>query len=296
MGNLNNLVSLIAQNDKEQGLLPRPISTVLQYQRAQRLAVSLGKQLPWAKYFADAFMNTQSSNDLTRVLQIYQTLDYRTTVHGAENLPTNQCCLILANHPSGIPDVLIALHTLYTKSKTTPYAVWARKNLLLDPEFQNRLIPIDTRKWKGGKVNLEELGAKVRQAQQENAPIIVFPSWNYSHKNQDGKVEDGRRSWIRPKIAYQYDIPIIPFRIQAIPSKNFYEYAHIGFIGRLLSTLMAVEELAGEEINIHIGEPIQLTKRLNAIKNGKNITPQDWCNITEYLRCTTEELWQNDYS
>lgn len=296
MGKLKDLVSLIADNDRQQGQLPRPISAALQYQRGQRLAATLGRRLPWAEYFANAFMETQSSSDLTRVLKIHQTLDYRTTAHWAENLPTDQCCLVLANHPSGIPDVLITLHTLSAASKAPIYAVWARKNLLLDPEFENRLIPIDTRKGKGKKTNLEELHRKAIQAKEENAYIVIFPSWNYSHTTQDGNVEDGRRSWIRPQIAYEHDIPIIPFHIQAIPSKNFYKYAHRGFRGRLISTLMAVKELSGEKINIHIGKPIQLKKRLDGIKNGKTITPQDWSNITEYLRRTTEELWQNDYS
>lgn len=46
MGKLKDLVSLIADNDRQQGQLPRPISAALQYQRGQRLAATLGRRLP----------------------------------------------------------------------------------------------------------------------------------------------------------------------------------------------------------------------------------------------------------
>jgi len=138
----------------------------------------------------------------------------------------------MANHPSGIPDTLVALYVLHTVNKTESpiYAVGASKNLLLDPNFSQRLIPINTRQRKGKKANEETLDQQIEKAKNEHAYTLVFPSGDYSHTDGKGNVQDGRWSRTRPKLAYKHKIPIVPMHINAIPNMEFYKHAHRGSI------------------------------------------------------------------
>jgi putative hemolysin len=186
---------------------------------------------------------------------------------GLENVPENEGCIVVANHPLGGLDGIAIMNTIGFKRLNLKALV---NDLLLNlSNMKELMIPIN----KIGKNNIQN-SKRIDEFFASDECIILFPAGMVSRK-QKGKIKDleWKKSFVTKAVKYQKNV--IPVYVEAKNSNFFYNLAalrkKIG-IKANLEMFFLVDEVfkqKGETIKLTFGKPIlhsTFTKEMTQIE------------------------------
>ena len=173
---------------------------------------------------------------------------------GLENVPENEGCIVVANHPLGGLDGIAIMNSIGFKRLNLKALV---NDLLLNlANMKELMIPIN----KIGKNNIQN-SKRIDEFFASDECIILFPAGMVSRK-QKGEIKDleWKKSFVTKAVKYQKNV--IPVYVEAKNSNFFYNLAalrkKIG-IKANLEMFFLVDEVfkqKGKTIKLTFGKPI----------------------------------------
>ncbi len=194
---------------------------------------------------------------------------------GLENIPPQEACIVVCNHPLGGIDGIAVMNEVGKVRKDLKALV---NDLLMNlTNLQDLLIPIN----KHGKNAIDNI-KRIDKNYASGECIIVFPAGLVSRK-QKGEIKDleWHKSFITKAIKYKQ--PIIPVFIEAANSSFFYNLAYYRKKVRIkanLEMLYLVDEVykqKGKKLKITIGKAIQyksFTKEFTHLEWAQKVKQQ----------------------
>ena len=185
---------------------------------------------------------------------------------GLQKIPKSESLIVVANHPTGIPDGLLILDTLLSVRSDVK---------IVANDFTYKVDPIKPYTFAVDPYNESDSAAKnsgqIRQILQwlnDGHCIILFPSGDVSGKNRLTKqIEEQPWNNTAKKILLKHKGTIIPWAISGNNSNLFYQFANIH--PALKSALLPREGMNRRKRPIfsQIGQPLKLNGSLDALSD-----------------------------
>ncbi len=200
------------------------------------------------------------------------------SVEGIENIPDDESCLLVSNHPMGAADA-IALYSQLYKVREDIFFFANELFVYLLGSFDNVMAPVMWDKEKethsATKVTLERLITFFN----DQRPGIIFPSGRLSKLTIFGLWD---REWEKTPIvlAKKNNFPLIPVYVEGRNSWFFY---FASFTNKQLRDVSQLNELFNKRdrhIKIKIGKPIKVSQ----LSNNNDVAIQQLRYKVESLR------------
>ena len=195
---------------------------------------------------------------------------------GAE-IPKSGRLLVIANHPFGVIDGLIACAEL--SKHRQDYQIITHQVLRQAPAVMHQILPIDFEETEEAfKTNMLTRKAAVKQLQDGGA-VVLFPAGAISlSPNIVGKAEDAKWKNFVAKLASVEDTTILPIFFDG---QNSFSYMLARKISQTLGYSLMFHEICrriGSTVNVTVRKPIS-TNELKSFESRSD--------ITAYLRACT---------
>ncbi len=191
-------------------------------------------------------------------------------------IPKNGPVLLIANHPFGIVDGIIACH--FASQVRERFSVLANNLLCNDPILADYLLPINFNENKTAiKTNIETRKLALQRLQKGEA-IVIFPAGGVATApNLFSKAVDLEWKRFVVKLIQKTETTIIPVYFHGQNSRLFQIASHIHLSLRLSLLLNEVRNKIGKSIKVDIRSPF-ISTSLHSIKDRKK--------LLEYLKRT----------
>ncbi len=152
-------------------------------------------------------------------------LNFRKTITGLENIPSDGRAIIVANHPTGLADG-VAIFDVLRKIRSDFKFFVNRDALRAVPGITDMFIPIEwmrnRRSMGGSRATFQE----VARAMKNEELVLIFPSGRLAYMSVTGLRE---RDWLPTAItlARKYKAPIVPLHVRSRNSLMFYIVSQI---------------------------------------------------------------------
>ncbi len=193
-----------------------------------------------------------------------------------EEIPASGPLVVVANHPFGLADALLALSIVLPVRPDLKVA--ANRSLAVFPQLRDQTVAISVsharHKSVGGTRKL------VRHLEAGGA-LLIFPAGRVAGRGRRGAVEDHPWSPGIGKLVRLSGAAVVPMAFEGANSRSFYLARRMHF---RLGTLLLLRELLnkrGRRIAVHVGELISATEA------GESSSP---ALLTEHLRHKTDNL------
>lgn len=180
------------------------------------------------------------------------------SAHEMMHVPRRGRAIIVANHPFGALDGLLAISLLGTVR--ADLKLFANEDLCALRELRPMLLPIEIAGRNRAARNAQTMRAALRWLESEGA-LLVFPAGEVSHFDVRARcVTDPPWSRAVALLARKSRSPIVPMHFSG---SNGLPYQVAGFIHPFLRTLMLprqVRKHAGARVPVRIGAPLQFDR------------------------------------
>ena len=184
-------------------------------------------------------------------------MEPRVTTTGLERIPASGGCLVVTNHPTGLPDGL----ALYDQVRAVrgDLALFVFADLLsINPNSHDVMIPVEWRPGLRDRAAMRQTMAIAAKAFADERCVGIFPSGRLSYWN-------GRRLKERPwnssflRMATRHRLPIVPGHIRARNSLGFYALSQISTELRDIQSIRELQNKHGARFHLTFGAPIDPT-------------------------------------
>ena len=169
----------------------------------------------------------------------YLDLDIRVT--GLEHLPKEGRVLIVANHPSGMVDML-AVYRAIGGIRPDTCCFSNRDIVRIIPRIARFIVPIEWMRQRRSPSALRETLVALKAAFAEDRPVVIFPSGGIARGSRSGLRE---LDWLTATVNFvrRYDCPVLPLHIRA---RNSFLYYALEAIHDELRDLLRFREIMGK--------------------------------------------------
>lgn len=216
-----------------------------------------------ARRMADDIASMSGADALDHISKL---LSVRLDVRGAERIPSNGRCVIVANHPTGIADGIV-LNAVISAVRDDLF-VYANHDILrIMPQFESLIAPVEWRVEKRSHAKTRATMDYTRTALERGRIGLIFPSGRLAKRRG---LQLDERPWMASAamIARKFDVPVIPLRIRARNSALFYLLDAIHPTLRDVTLFNEVLNKAGQPFRVTIGAPIAPTSLPGRSEDG----------------------------
>ncbi|WP_159974649.1 1-acyl-sn-glycerol-3-phosphate acyltransferase [Roseobacter cerasinus] len=192
--------------------------------------------------------------------EIIEASGFEVDALGLENIPNDSPVMLVANHPTGVVDLLI-LYALLSPIRNDFRFVAHRDALRFNPKLSRIIIPAEWRDQYSTIHTARETALSVKQhfKEHKNGLMGVFPSGRVSARSR-GNLQEYPWKTTAMKIAENYSLPIVPVHVDAKNSTSFYLVSHFWESMRNALTFREIFTKKGQKIKVHFGTQIRPPK------------------------------------
>lgn len=177
------------------------------------------------------------------------------TATGKQHLPRDGAFILVANHPTGIPDGIAVFDMI--KDVRDDLVFFANRDAVrVNPRLSEIIIPVEWRDTEKTHSKSRETLVRTNRAFKDGRAIALFPSGRISYWQGEGLKE---RPWQATgiQLAKRYDVPIVPMHMSARNSWLFYLLSHRNPELRDMTVFHELLNKKGKSFTMTIGAPIQ---------------------------------------
>jgi len=227
--------------------LKRKIVSAIEDVAGRRRYLPLYKQ--WQEY--------AKTSPQTMMAEMIRLLDVELEVHATSNWPLqiakDEPVVLLANHPYGIADGIIAL--VLAEQLGRPYRVLINKDLLNVPEIKEQALPIDFSQTKKAlEMNLKSR-ARARELLKQGVSIVVFPAGGVATApNPLGRAEELVWGTFPARLIQQAKASVLPVYFEGQPGPLFHAVSRFSQSLRMMLMVIEFRNFSGKPFRAHVGD------------------------------------------
>lgn len=180
------------------------------------------------------------------------TLDIDTDGQWPLKLPTDLPVVLVANHPYGLSDGIVAC--ALAEQLNRPYKVIINNDLLKIPEIRPHALPIDFSQSRAAiKMNVETRAA-AKMALLEGTTIVIFPAGGVATAaNPFGAAEDLPWKTFVARLVQLAKASVLPMHFAGQNSAAFHIASRLGLTWRLSLLISEFRRFPGHPFKVRIG-------------------------------------------
>ena len=188
---------------------------------------------------------------------ISQLLRVRLDVRGAERIPRDGRCVIVANHPTGIADGVAMYDAIRPIRPDVIFFANADAHRVC-PGFHDTLVAVE---WVTAKRTIEKTKQTLRAAHKafaDERPVMIFPAGKLA-RLIDGEIQDPPWEPSAVSLARKHNAPIIPIWVDGPYSFFFHTFNGVSPELRDITLFHELLNKKGKLFTLKVGPPIAPT-------------------------------------
>ena len=193
-------------------------------------------------------------------------------ISGLEHIPRSGCCVVAANHPTGIADG-VAVYDALRRVRPDIAIFTNRDAIRINPRLSEFLIPVEWREELRDRTKMKETLRLSSRAFLEERAVVLFPSGRIAFW-KNGRLNE--RPW-QPSavtLARKQGVPILPCHVESRNSGLFYWFANWNTELRDMTVFHELLNKRGQTFRIRFGPLIP----------AERIAEGDYIQATEALQ------------
>lgn len=184
--------------------------------------------------------------------------------------PTTGPVVLIANHPYGVLDGLIACHL--ASMIRTDFKILIHQALCREPRVDRYMLPIDFAETEEAALTNIDSKRRAMATLNEGNAIVIFPAGGIATTVHGpfGKAVDLEWKLFVTKLIQMTQATVIPIYFHGQNSRVFQLASHMSLTLRLALIIHEVNRKAGKSIRVSIGDPI-LYQDLAGIRKRKEL-------------------------
>ena len=204
-----------------------------------------------ARRMADDIASMSGADALDHISKL---LSVRLDVRGAERIPSNGRCVIVANHPTGIADGLAVYDAVKPIRPDVIFFANADAHRVC-PRFHETLVAVE---WVTSKRTIEKTKQTLRAAHKafaDERPVMIFPAGKLA-RLIDGEIQDPPWEPSAVSLARKHNAPIIPIWVDGPYPFFFHSFDRISKELRDITLFHELLNKKGKLFTLKVGPPI----------------------------------------
>jgi putative hemolysin len=200
---------------------------------------------------------------------ISRLLSVRLDVRGAERIPANGRCVIVANHPTGIADGVAMYDAVRPVRPDVIFFANADAHRVC-PRFHETLVAVE---WVTTKRTIEKTKQTLRAAHKafaDERPVMIFPAGKLA-RLIDGEIQDPPWEPSAVSLARKHNAPVIPIWVDGPYPFFFHSFDRISKELRDITLFHELLNKKNKLFTLKVGPPIAPEKLAG---NAEEVTAQ----------------------
>lgn len=198
---------------------------------------------------------------------ISKLLSVRLDVRGAERIPKDGRCVIVANHPTGIADG-VAMYDAVKRVRPDVIFFANADAHRVCPRFHETLVAVE---WVTSKRTIEKTKQTLRAAHKafaDERPVMIFPAGKLA-RLIDGEIQDPAWEPSAVSLARKHNAPIIPIWVDGPYPFFFHTFDRISKELRDITLFHELLNKKGKLFTLKVGPPVAPEK---LVGNAEEVT------------------------